>query len=780
MENVSVKKRFGAYAAMLFFLLLLAAIVFRCVFEDGRIFSGSDSNIGLIAANHRVLPDRFTGAFGPAPVIGGASSIPFSCFNIGRWLLPPEIFSNTWYGFYLILSSVFMVAYLRLWRIQWPACLVGALTSFWVGSVTLSAAGHLNKLGVMMLFTLALYLLEKGVRYRSLIRRLLWALGAGVAVGFMLLEQQDVALFAGLFLGPYVLARLVMNSREASAGGRKARGGTLVLMWTSILLPVALCGILMSGAVAANAYKKNVTDTGLKSDPDQKWDFITQWSMVPAEWPDLIAPGYTGWSTGNPEGPYWGKIGRSRDWEKTRKGFQNFRLDSLYIGIIPLLLAGVAFWQAFKQYREDRTRSVIVFIWGVFALTALLLSFGKYSPLYKLFYQFPLVNNIRAPIKFLHNFQVFIGILAAFGLNGLLQLKAVSLKKTIIVLGGVALLLLLGVLGTASEQFKNWGQYADLITKTSRLAWTHALVMVLLGFALMVAANRSGFFKQYGVCFLILMLAADSVLLTSKYFKSQDISELRRGNPVINFLKENQGHDRIYLMDSQGVYSRWISTDAGYHGLHIFNIWQMPRMPADLKAYLGAAGKNQLRLWQLSAVKYITAPADVLTSLPEPLKAALVPRMYYRFMPNGDGVTVREVERPALRGDQVLLEYRDTLPRFAFYSNWLALPVEQHLSTMFSPNFNPLQSILVEPGSVPEAENQNVQRVMEMGAEVTRKDAVIHTKTDHAGVLLFNQRYQPEWKVMIDGQPAEVFRCNYIFPGVHVPAGEHTIRFYID
>jgi uncharacterized membrane protein YfhO len=41
--------------------------------------------------------------------------------------------------------------------------------------------------------------------------------------------------------------------------------------------------------------------------------------------------------------------------------------------------------------------------------------------------------------------------------------------------------------------------------------------------------------------------------------------------------------------------------------------------------------------------------------------------------------------------------------------------------------------------------------------------------------LLLNDKYDPNWKVTVDGKPASLLRCNYIMQGVQVSAGEHTI-----
>ena len=151
-----------------------------------------------------------------------------------------------------------------------------------------------------------------------------------------------------------------------------------------------------------------------------------------------------GWRSGEPEGPYWGRGGRSAEWDRTRKGFMNFRLEAQYIGAIPVCFALFALFAAvfgktvgFRHQdtgsglrnidcpgEEWRRRRASILFWGAVAVIAMLLSFGKYFPLYALFYKLPLVSSIRNPAKFIHVFQLALGILAAYGLNMALDSRA--------------------------------------------------------------------------------------------------------------------------------------------------------------------------------------------------------------------------------------------------------------------------------------------------------------------------------------------------------------------
>lgn len=173
-----------------------------------------------------------------------------------------------------------------------------------------------------------------------------------------------------------------------------------------------------------NGYKAAVRGVASMTteNPVEKWNYCTQWSWPPEESIDFIVPGYMGWRTGEQQGPYWGRMGRSADWEKTGRGFRNFKLENQYIGAIPLIPALFALFAAavksgnrFSMELKDWRANI--FFWAGVAIITLLLSFGKYFPLYSLFYKLPVVSSIRNPNKFLQVFQLAVGILAAYGFD---------------------------------------------------------------------------------------------------------------------------------------------------------------------------------------------------------------------------------------------------------------------------------------------------------------------------------------------------------------------------
>ena len=53
----------------------------------------------------------------------------------------------------------------------------------------------------------------------------------------------------------------------------------------------------------------------------------------------------------------------------------------------------------------------------------------------------------------------------------------------------------------------------------------------------------------------------------------------------------------------------------------------------------------------------------------------------------------------------------------------------------------------------------------------------VQAEAEDDGILLLNDRYAPNWGVVVNGKPAELLRCNGIMRGVQVPKGHVDVRF---
>jgi hypothetical protein len=56
-------------------------------------------------------------------------------------------------------------------------------------------------------------------------------------------------------------------------------------------------------------------------------------------------------------------------------------------------------------------------------------------------------------------------------------------------------------------------------------------------------------------------------------------------------------------------------------------------------------------------------------------------------------------------------------------------------------------------------------------------EVIAESESSRAGLLVLTDSYYPGWNAYIDNRPAPIVRVNYLFRGVEVPAGRHTVTF---
>ncbi len=745
-------------------LLLFSALIFQDVLTGGLRMT-TDDNIGHLAEYQSRLPSGFfSGIWQESPLLGmPASASPLNWSNAWLSLLSTRAFANFYHPICLLAASLTLAFYLRRKGIAPVPILLGVLSAFWLGSnFTLIYAGHIRKFAVLFLFCANLICLD--LLFEK--KRWEWGVLAGALMGLMFLEQQDVALFFGLFLGAYALFQWMQAGYKPADLAR--------------LAPVPILALLIAAFALQSAFQQNISDTSGDAVEDEraKWEYCTQWSFPPDELIAFVAPGYTGWRSGEPDGPYWGRMGRSAGWEQTHQGFMNFKLENTYLGIIPLALALLALFACLR----DPRRNAILF-WGGAGALALLLSFGKFTPLYRLFWQLPVIHEIRNPNKFLQVFQVIAGILTAYGADLLFKrIKAGEtplLKRLFWIATALTALLLLfaaGASGSASAlTAQGWPQQmAEVIASNKIAALLHAAVLsaLLTFFAAIYTLKSLEKLRPYPVLWATLLATAvliDSALLSRHYAKTLPESYIA-ANPVTTYLKKHLGNQRVALATQEGFYNLWLTYLFPYHEIPAFNFTQMPRMAEDYKNYLEALGRQPLRLWQLSGVGYLLAPSAMESQLP-PGTYKPVLRFDVTPLPNGE-LSVRAQER----GAHTLYESLTPAPRFAFIGGAEILDDPQAPQRLASKNWNPFDKIILpENPDTPLPTGTGFAGRVEVMEHRPGK-TILNVQADAPGYLRAADKFNPDWQALVDGQSAPLLRADYLCQAVYVPAGTHQVE----
>ncbi|HEV2801026.1 MAG TPA: YfhO family protein [Pyrinomonadaceae bacterium] len=155
-------------------------------------------------------------------------------------------------------------------------------------------------------------------------------------------------------------------------------------------------------------------------------DFVS-YALPPRQIPMLLFPYLFGGSPGTLyDLPYFGA------WGSEAGGWGAGELSG-YVGLLPLLLAGIGFFTA--------RRRTLAWFWLAVCTVAFLLALGDATPLARLTYRLPVINKFRVPARHFMELSLGVSVLAAFGAQAVLQRAASGrlITRTLIAGAGVML-----------------------------------------------------------------------------------------------------------------------------------------------------------------------------------------------------------------------------------------------------------------------------------------------------------------------------------------------------
>ena len=770
----------------LFALIILGLVVFRTVLFSSDVLMMTDDNIGAIAQRSARMPGSFLHSWNENPLLGsGGLGAPLNWTHFLYFVLSPIWFANGFHFINLTIGSVFLYFFLLRFGIHPIAAVLAAVGAYWVGSnLTLVYAGHVLKFSIIMLTPAALLATTWLTRKRVFIPTLLY----GFCLSAMFSEQQDVALFTALPLVVYYLYRLfylrVAIKKILPAWGL-----------------VAVVALLVMASALLSGYEGAVKGVSTQEKSFQeRWDFSTQWSWPPEETIDFVAPGYTGWRSGEPDGPYWGRMGRSAGWEVHHQGFMNFKLENTYLGFIPVIFALFAVFAAFRHMTGPKTspsdefsfspRAEILF-WAGAALLTLLLAFGKYFPLYRIFYALPMVSSIRNPNKFLQIFQICFAILSGWGMHLVLtNMTMESFKKAVrpflyalyALCGVFALWFLMRLFGGDSAQLaaQGWGDAGKVIAENKTMALLHALVILALVTAAFLALYkdwlRSTAARSLVLAGLVVVAGLDAVLLSKHYVTTMPGSWIE-SNVVTDTLKQNLGHNRVATLSQDGFYNIWLTYLFQYQDIPAFNFTQMPRMPEEYRLFLEALQRNPLRMWQLSGVGVVLGPAQVyeqIRAMPK-LAASMNPILWFNVQPYLNNSLVVSAAQPN-QGSQIALKFDEAVSgRYRLVAGTRMFNTEpEALQWLASPDYTLFDQVAVTGDEVPAMSGHGNAGTVQVKSY---SPATVELEVEAAQpcILRAADRYDPNWKARIDGKIIPAVRVDFCMNGYVIPKGKHTV-----
>ena len=299
---------------------------------------------------------------------------------------------------------------LRSYRLPWGAVWVGGFAAAFTGYfATLFCAGHRGVVDAIAVTSLAFWILHRAMQSQQW----RWFIALGVLLPLGLAAQADLWFIFILALAAYGCFLMV---RQGRAIGLRATLRTTAPGFALAFLLFGLTGIpalrhtfgAAQSTRTAQLQQATAAHTSPVAERQAQWRFTTDWSLPPEDCIDLLWPNAKGCTSyAFDPTPYRGRMGSAT---------QVLRQHSIHIGLLPLLLALLAL-----TLRNPDLRPTHRWFWATLAGLSLLLAFGRYTPFYQWIWHLPFIDQIRAPVKWLHLTGFAVAILAGCGAATLLK-----------------------------------------------------------------------------------------------------------------------------------------------------------------------------------------------------------------------------------------------------------------------------------------------------------------------------------------------------------------------
>lgn len=460
-------------------------------------------------------------------------------------------------------------------------------------------------------------------------------------------------------------------------------------------------------------------------------------------------------------------------------GIKNYVEAALYLGILPLLLAGYALVDRLLLWRV-RTRSGAVapeppyrLLFIVLAILSLSFMFGL--PTYRLIYGLPGINQLNSPFRWVYALTLCVAMLAAFGLDGLVRRAAATRQRVTMAIGTAAILqgvvVIVGLLllvpfydriAPLIERVFNSLALATRAFNTPELFFSYqfgnvmiyGVVLVLCGVVFFWAGWMRGFVGVRWLTVLAVAVTVVDLFVASWGFNpASDPQLLDYTPPAIEWLQAQDGDFRYTTLDDPAQRAI-LNANAGWmYGLDDVRGYDSIISAQYVDFMRGAYPQVQLDHNRIAPL-YTTYADEIGFDATDGLASDALDLLNVRYV-----VAHRSTTIDAAGYEQV---YQDEAVRI--YENTDALP----------------RAFLTQaPDQLPDADVTPVEIMRDTGRE-----KLLNLSLDEAATLVISESYAPGWRAYLrqpdageDGESAltvELVAGN--LQGVEVPAGDWTLR----
>jgi hypothetical protein len=445
---------------------------------------------------------------------------------------------------------------------------------------------------------------------------------------------------------------------------------------------------------------------------------------------------------------FYGNPVTRNDW------FGHYAEWSIYIGIVPILLAFYAFIKAKSQ--------TLIF----FGVTALLtLSLAYQTPLVDLLFalKIPVLSTSAASrIIILTSFSFV--VLAAYGTAKIIEDWQQKNKSAFYILGLICGGILIALWATLMF-LHPFPLDKLLVAKRNFLLPSIFIVISLIIFYLGFLSSK---LTRFCLLILCLITVIDMNRFVSKWLPFEPREYIYPATPMLNYLNKISGNDRIFgnIGGEVGVTQNLPLID-GYDAMYQGKYGEFANAISDGTPFpLGRSvvvfSKNGTYIepaLELLGVKYFV----------HRLSDGNSPWAYpvWKYDPQ----VMKSVYRDST---YEIFEYMKALPRVFLTSKYQIVSDSDVIRTLLASDFDRKNILILpqKPSAEPEAGIGDAKITSYKSNQVE-----INTNTTGRKLLFLSDVYNTGWKAYVDNKITSIYRADYDFRAVSVPSGNHKIKF---
>jgi len=651
-------------------------------------------------------------------------------------------------------SGCFMYLFLRSISInRLPAVIMGIVYMFSPLYLSLTYAFHITKMSVIALLPMLIYFVEKVTSSGKWIFSLLLAFGIGCVIYTAHLQMAYFALWGVAY---YVLFKIIIMLKE------KINLRILLYRCTLIIIATVLgLGMGFRGAYPPYKHNKTVSKRAYVNEQEQK-KFAASWGFHSEEVASLVVPEFGGYND-----TYWGKNG--------------FKINVEYFGFLPIFFL-------FLSFGMLRRNPYVLFSFIAFVF-CILFALGSHTPVHSFCYHLiPGVKNLRGPsmISFLFVFAAV--VMASAVLDRLFFMtdknqkveESFQRKCFYFAIGAAIFSVIVGTMPKILLVPWKTIFYSDISPQREQLfeanlqyfsrgflffALYSGIIAVLLYF------RRR---KRITVCVIFFILVVIGVFdewrVGRKFLNTVSVPGGIIEKPkaaAYEWIKEkDKSLFRVFPYHLGTNYSHFL-----YEGItmitnfHDFTIKRYDNLMGLFYSVFynilrGQFTQNEdffCKILNLTNTKYLVSQSEI-------------PIQTFEKKFQGDGLFVIE-NTAALPWYYIVKQVKVVQNEEQILMDILSGTTDLKSTAIIEEN-PPSEFTMTAPVDSAAAESITL-----LSDNIDRGEISFEIQTNFPSFFVLSENYHPDWYAYVDGNEQDIYRTQYVWKGVFIPEGSHTLEF---